>query len=455
MTNILEPKQIILRKWKPAEYRGKESHLVLNLIAKELYEAILDNCGIFEKSALIQIFYDLFDESCYNFLKQEYYIQNDISQIYKGEKSPTIYRYLLETTILSSEIYPSKRATKADILSLILGAHMLTQACAYSDYLHRNDFAGGFSITQSGEIIFQRNELMRESEIDYIGKMSLLSEKIRPDITKLELGKNGTYKRESLVKEAIPHDSLFRKTYGLNLSTIIGTAESIIFDITKLQYGVEVIPQNTLLKKIRKHTPYEKAEIKKALQFLSINKTLLSKDYQYFRLNDALVSISRRPIIHLFDDNGEKGNVVYLGPCALLRAIMLLFADIDRGILKLGDVAEHWEKEKGPQFEENTRLALSKRGFRVIRVTDPPPHVGEIDAVACYEKKQILLIIEAKAPKLDLARARRKFYIVTLETEKITLPITLQRTSKTSSAFKLSVSKTKSNGAKSSPKTKP
>lgn len=56
------------------------------------------------------------------------------------------------------------------------------------------------------------------------------------------------------------------------------------------------------------------------------------------------------------------------------------------------------------------RLALSKRGFRVLRITDPPSDVGEIDAVAYHEQKQTLLIVEAKAPKLDLSMDKAKLH---------------------------------------------
>lgn len=410
MSTLLQPKEIILSICEPREFLGREAHSRLNRISKALHEAILNNCSLFEKPKLIPIFYNMFDESCYNFLKFEHFASNDLSQIYRVEKAPTIFRYLLETAILSTEIQQNQEITRQNVLSFILGAQVFMEACVHSDYLYRNDFAGGFSISELGDITFQTSEKFRKSEQDYVWKMSLLSEKMKPDVTQLELDVVGNIKRVSLQEDAIPYDALFRQTYGLNLSTIVGTAESVVFDICRRVHGVEIIPQSDLLKKIRRNTSYDKHAIKKALQFLRIDKSMLSNEYQYYRLNDAPVSVSRRPIIHLFEGSGEKGDVVYLGRNALFRAILLLFADIDRGIIELGDVADRWAKEKGPEFEENVRLALSKRGFRVIRVTNPPSDVGEIDAVAYHEQKQSLLIVEAKAPKLDLAMDKAKWH---------------------------------------------
>ena len=376
-----------------------------------MHEAVLVECSLFKKSKLIQVLYNLFDEACHTFLLQEHFDGNDRAKISKVETTPTIFRYLLEATILCPDTKQHMEITKQDILSLFKTAQIMLQSCAYSDYLHRNDFAGGFLVSQNGDINFINDKIINETEKDFFTKMALLSEKkMKPDISKLETDRSGQIKRVSFIDNAKPYDSVFLQTYNLKLSTIVGTAESIFFDICSKEYGVEAFSQNYLLKKIRSHTPYNKSDIKGALQFLSIDKNLLSKDYQYYRLRDAPVSVSRQPIIRLFEGSGEKGNIVYLGSNALIRGIMLLFADIDRGVIKLGDVAERWAQEKGPEFEDDVRKALSSRGFKVIRVTDPPPEIGEIDAVACYLQKKVLLIVEAKAPSLDLSMEKAKLH---------------------------------------------
>jgi len=408
--NILQANEIILRICEPRTYSGREAHATLNRLSKELHEAILSDCSLFVKPKLIPVLYGLFDESCFNFLLQEHFDSNDPAKIYSVEKSPTIFRYLLEATILCPETNKHMEITKLEILSLIRGAHILTEACAYSEYLHRNDFAGGFVTNDKGEIHFSSDEKLAKTRREFLAKMALLSEKMKPDVSKLEMDRSGNIKSVSLIEDAIPYDALFVQTYNVKLSTIVGTAESIAMDICSKGHVVEVIPQNTLLKKIRRHTPYSKSEIKKSLQFLSIDKSLLSKEYQYYRIYDAPVSVSRQPIIRLFDGRGDKGSVVCLGRNALFRALLLLFADIDRGVIKLGDVAKRWDQEKGPEFEKNVKLALSTRGFKVIRVTEPPSDIGEIDAVACYEKKQVLLIVEAKAQKLDLSMDKAKLH---------------------------------------------
>ncbi len=397
--------------YEPKEYSGKESNIALNRLSKSLHEAILNECSSFVKSDLITVFYNLFDESCYKIILQEHYLRNDVSEIRRIEKEPTIFNYLLEVSILSSET-EHKKITESEIISLIKSAALVTQACVHSDYLHRNDFEGGFRLFNNGQIEFFSNSHSEEVEKDLFQKMSLLSDKLRPNVSNLKLDRSGNIERVSATKEALFYDKDFYKKYNVNLSTVIGVAESIMFDIGTKEYGVEIFSQNYLLKKIKKYTSYDKLDIKKALELLSINQQILSSGYQFYHLFEKPVSVSIRPIIHLFEGFGEKGNLVYVGRSALFRATRLLFTYIDKGIIPVGDLAERWKQEKGPEFEKKLRMALSTRGFRVIRVTDPPNDVGEIDAVACFEKKQILLVVEAKAPKFDLSMEKEKLHSI-------------------------------------------
>lgn len=360
---------------------------------------------------LIPTLYNMFDEACYNFLMQEHFETNDRSTIHKVERLPGVLSYLLDTAIVCPQT-GQETVTRADVLSLILGGHLMKEICAYSNFLHRNDFNGGFIVNQKGDIKFRETESIRKIEEGYIRKMSLLSKKMKPDESHLEIDRSsGEYKKVSLVKDAIQFDALFKQTYNLKLSTIIKVAESIILDICTNECGVEILLQNQIVKRVRQRTSLDKAEIKAAMQFLGIDKTTLGKNFQYYQIYDAPVTVTRQPIIRLFQGQGQKGDLVYLGPHALFRAILILFADIDRGIIKLGDIAERWEQEKGPEFEKDVKNALSKRGFKVIRITDPPADVGEIDAVACHEMKNILLVVEAKAPKMDLSLEKTKLHL--------------------------------------------
>jgi hypothetical protein len=408
--NILRPIEVVLRICEKRDYSGKEAHLVLNRLSKELHEAISRDCGCFSKIKLIPVLYDLFDESCHNLLLQEHYEGNDHARIHKVEILPGILSYLLDTTIICPETEQIE-ITQPDIKTLVLGAHLLKETCAYSNFLHRNDFEGGFFVGEKGDIRFRDTGLIKKIEDGYLKKMALLSEKMKPDESKLEVDDSGNYKKVSMVKDAIQFDPFFIQAYNLKLSTLVGVAETVVLDVCTREYGVEVLPQNQILKRVRQHSPYSKSEIKESLHFLGVDKNVLSKAFQYYQLYDAPVTVSRQPIIRLFDGYGEKGDVVYLGPNALFRSILLLFADIDRGIIKLADVAERWSQEKGPEFEKSVKQALCQRGFKVIRITDPPPEIGEIDAVACCEKKQVLLIVEAKAPKMDLSLAKTKIHL--------------------------------------------
>jgi Holliday junction resolvase-like predicted endonuclease len=213
----------------------------------------------------------------------------------------------------------------------------------------------------------------------------------------------------SLAEDALKYDQSFKEAYGIRLSTIVNCAEIIALKICRKTFGVEKVSQNTLYKKIKKSTNYDKTTIKKALGFLQIDKNMLSQNWVYYRLRDVPVTVSRRPIIRLIHGKANKGDILYIGCNALLRSIGLLFADIERGLIKLGDLDKQLAEEKGPDFEKEVRLVLTRYGFRVIRVSDTPPRVGDIDAIALNERK-ILLIIEAKAPKIDVAIDRAKWH---------------------------------------------
>jgi Holliday junction resolvase-like predicted endonuclease len=404
----MQTREIVLSVCEPKEYVGKEAHSLLNLISGKLNQAIANNCGNYEKTKLVQVFYALFDESIYRSLAGEHFRTHDLSIVRKLEKAPTVFGYLLEVTIQCSETQPIRDLTEEDLSSLVFSSGVFLEACSYSNYLYRNDFNGGFTVSKDGGISFRVNDQVQKSEESFIEKIGLLSEKIVSGTEKLEFVNNP--KRASLREDALCYDSVFRKTYGLDLSSVVVTAESIVFDICNKAYGVVSISQNALLKKIMRKTSYDKGTVKKAIQYLQIGKDMLSENWQYYKFRDVPVSVSRRPIVRLFSGVGEKGDTVYFGPNALFRAIILLLSDIDRGIIQLGNVAERWAAEKGHEFEENVRLILSQHGFKVIRVTDPPPEVGEIDAVAFCEMKKILLVAEAKAPKIDLSMDKAKWH---------------------------------------------
>jgi hypothetical protein len=376
-----------------------------------LHKEILLECGSFSKTDLVKTFYNLFDQSCYQIFLQQHYIENDLVWTKKVETAPTIFKYLLELSILSSQT-GSAVLSKSAIEAFFRSALIVTQSCAYSDYLHRNDFDGGIEILNDGRIQYLSNDHSLIAEKDFFRKMSLLSDKLRPDFSSLELDKKGNIKKVSMVNNAIFYDKEFYQKYNVKFSTVTKVAETIIFSICRKEYGVEEFTQNSLLKKLRNHTSLDKLKIKKALEFLSINQEMLSNNYEFYELFDKLNSVTIRPIVHLFNGKGAKGDTVYLGHTVLFRAILLIFSYLDKGIIPLENVAERWAEEKGPLFEKQMRLTIEKKGFRVIRVTDSPSEVGEIDAVACYEEKGIMLIVEAKAPKFDLSMQKEKLHFM-------------------------------------------
>jgi Holliday junction resolvase-like predicted endonuclease len=407
LSTCLQPKELLLDVCPPGNYSGREAHLMLNKLAEKTHVAILEACGEYDKQQLVMIFYDLYDRACYKWMQRQHMATGDLLLIKKVKKAPSIFKYLLECAILSEGREETRQMDRKDLLSLILATEIFFQICDYSNFLYQNDFRGGFKITGKGEISFTFDEKVLKSQEGYIGKLTLIEKKATLENTTIA---EANFKDISLKNDAVIFDPLFYETYGIKLSVIVDIAETIVLRICRKPFGVEAFHQNLLVKKIRKITGYSRAIINKALEFLKIDKTLLLNGWVYFKQRDMPISVSRRPIVRPVGGPRNKGDVLYLGSSAVVRSIVFLITDIDRGVIKLGNIAEEWAQEKGSIFENQVRRLLSESGFKVIRVTDPPANVGEIDAVALIEMEKTLLIIEAKAPKLDLVMNRAKWH---------------------------------------------
>lgn len=392
----------------PGNYSGREAHLILNRLAEEIHGAILEACGHHDRQQLVMLFYDLYDQACYEWAQRQHMATGDMSLIKKVEKAPSVFKYLLECAILSESCAENKQMERRDLLSFVLAAEIFFETCNYSDFLYQNDFRGGFKIAANGEISFTFDENILKSQEGLVKKLALLEEKANLD--SIAIAEANFEEDISLKKDAAFYDPMFLATYGIKLSVIVDIVEKILLKICRKPHGVEEFSQNLLVKKIRRNTPYDRVTIEKALEFLKIDRSMLLDNWSYFKQRDMPISISRRPVVRLFTGKSDKGDVLYLGTFALAKSLGFLITDIDRGIIKLSNIAEEWAQEKGPQFETRIREVLSKFGFKVIRVTDPPPVIGEIDAVAIDKQEKTLIVVEAKAPKMDILMNRAKWH---------------------------------------------
>ena len=251
---------------------------------------------------------------------------------------------------------------------------------------------------------------MLKSQKEYLEKLELMERKARKDFEDVERAHITKISEVSLRQDALIYDKNFLKTYGIKLTVIMDIAETIIDKICKRQFGVETFTQNYLIKKISKKTTYSKATIKTALEFLKIDPEMLSSNWSCFKQRNMPISVSRQPIVRLTSGKSDKGEILFLGAVAMVKAVVFLTTDIDRGVIKIGNFAKEWDSEKGPEFEGKVRKLLQDSGWSVLRITDAPSEVGEIDAVALDKRQNVLLVIEAKAPKIDLTMDRAKWH---------------------------------------------
>lgn len=139
-----------------------------------------------------------------------------------------------------------------------------------------------------------------------------------------------------------------------------------------------------------------------AISIFELDDTMLTSSWKYYKIYNITPSVSRQPIIHA-SSNMRKSGLVIFGPSALVRALSLLFSDIEKGIVDLGEFTKYRMQQRGYEFERTVRNLLREYGFNVAHITNTPSDIGDIDAVAYHEYFKTLFVIEAKSPKMDLS----------------------------------------------------
>lgn len=390
--------QLVLSTCCPGQFHGKEAHHRLNRMANTLHNSILHICSNHSKADLLKTLYDEFDEACFHVLNPEYWSWND-SLFHRVQMSPSIFRYLIETTLISKNT-SAKQVENETILTLVAMAGLFLQICNYSDYMFYNDYRGGFEISREGKITFSEEP---QSNI-ILEKIKLREMKI---VKYLKEPKKST---EILNEVAKSYDDVFKKMYTISLTEVVDTIVTIIHDISKKRYGAEEELYKVLIKELKSKTGLPRANVEKAIGLFELDDNLLSSNWKHYKFYDIRPSVSRQPIIHITGRIGKFG-IVLFGPCALTRALTLLFSDIERGVIDLGDFTEMKMKQKGIEFENAVRELFRKYKFKVLHVTDCPEDVGDIDAVAYNpQTSQSLFVVEAKSPKINLTARKIKWH---------------------------------------------
>lgn len=222
--------------------------------------------------------------------------------------------------------------------------------------------------------------------------------------------KNSEEGRDYFESLAAKYNNQFKNKYGIDLSIIVKTVIFVFQRMHRNPFGIIRTARKYLVKQLRKDIDGNRQTFEKTLELLEISRDSLSSDWQYYRFYNVPFSVSRRPILNLSGEIGKDGTLLF-GPHALLRAMGLLFNDIERGLIELDLQPELLSEKRGHNFEKQVRNELQQHGFKVIRITDAPPTVGEIDAVAVHEERGTLLVVEAKSPKIDLRIRKVKWQL--------------------------------------------
>jgi len=392
---------LVLKACSPGMYLGNEAQAMLNKIAKSLHINLLRICKEYSNRNLLRICYDMFDKACYNFFAGNYLFSDDISLIKKSEVAPSVFSYLINV-ILCSGSESSKRPAESELIPIVAIASLLIEACNLSDLLFYTNFEDdGFEVSETGALAFT---ISRRTQ----GLQERLLEKVAKRRMTMETGElYGDPK--SLKSQTKPYDEPFRDRYKIRLSEICEIMENGIRRINKPPGAIRS-SYREFVKKFRKGSNLSKSTIRRAVSFFELNSDALTAKWRYYKLYEMRPSSSRQPILRISGDVGQDG-VIMFGRNALLRALGLLIADVDRGVIDLGSFSQHWLQQKGVRFEQQVRNLIAEYRFRVLHITKTSPSVGEIDCVAYNRDLRMLLIIEAKSLKIDLSVKETKWQI--------------------------------------------
>lgn len=343
----------------------------------------------------------MFDKACYNFLAGNYLLSDDMSLIKKSEVAPSVFSYLVNV-VLCSRSKSSKQPAESEVIPIVAIASLLIDTCNLSDLLYHTNFEDdGFEVSETGELIFIVSTRTRRLQKRLFRKVA----KRRVTIKTGELWGDPKSWKE-LMK---PYDAPFEDRYNIKLSEVGEIIENGIRQIKKPP-GAISSSYRELVKKFRKGSNLSKSTIRRAIKFFELTRDRLTVNWRYHKLYEMRPSSSRQPIVRITGDVGRDG-VVMFGRNTLLRALGLLTADVHRGVIDFGSLSQRWLQLKGPKFEQKVRNLIAEYGFRVLHITKTSPNVGEIDCVAYNKDLRMLLIIEAKSPKIDLSVKKIKWQI--------------------------------------------
>lgn len=384
---------VILQACPPGKYYGKEAQSMLNKIALLAHSTILTSCKEYSEIGLLTSFYRLFDETCYYSIRGKYWSTEDAKLIRSFEVAPSAFGYLVNAVLLSKS-ESSKAPAKPELNSIAGLAVLLVQVCNYSDFLFYTGYNDGFEISGVGKLNIVQSEKTRALQSRVIEKMAERRLTVHSD--KL-WGKTRSFQELSE-----PYDNAFRQKYEIRLSEVSEIiSHSVLYNVKEVT-GAITSSYRDLVKRFRKGLKENKSTVERALNLFELDREMLSTNWRYFKVYDMRPSSSRQPIVRISGRVGKDGMVVF-GPNALLRALSLLFADLDRGIVDLGEFSKKHLTEKGRKFEEKVKELFEKYDFETLHVTDTPGNVGEIDCMAYNDTCGTLFVIEAKSPKIDLS----------------------------------------------------
>jgi len=392
---------VILQTCPPGKYLGREAQVRLNRIAESAHATILTRCREHFEIDLLTHFYDMFDEACYHVLSGKYWIMQNANLIRNLEVAPSVFSYLINA-VLFSKSKSSKKPEKTELDSIAELAFLLIRICNYSDFLFYTGFDDGFEISEAGDLNLVQSDKTRHLQdraMQKIGERRLTMH------SKELWGETKSFRELSK-----PYDSVFRQKYGIELSEVSEIIAHGIQHNVKKPKGAIISSYGELTKRLRKGLKLSRSTVERAVSLFELDREMLHVDWRYYKLYDMRPGPSRQPIVHISGKVGKDGAIIY-GPNALLRAVALLFADLDRGIVDLGEFSQHHLKQKGLGFERKVRELFDRYGFNTLHITDTPSNVGEIDCVAYNNVRGILFVIEAKSPKIDLSLKEAKWQI--------------------------------------------
>jgi len=389
----VDPIVEILDNFDKKSYMGQESDVVVKRILSQIHCNVISICRKLNYKHAISIFYYYYDESCAKNIDLRMWIEEDRDAIGDYSAFPTMFKYIIEC-LLYTKNKDGMPLSKENQTSLVLLSLHFVHLSNLSNYLYFNEYNGGIEILEdcSYKQIIPENEINIQNE--YLEEIKLQKDSMLNPIKYYSKPKK-TKKLSNIFKR---FDAEFHEIYSINLSDVAKVIEELYKLVNR---NMVITSYSSLVTKLYRKTKIKRNDVITILSFFEFNEDIFYQDWNYYKFYQNKNSFSLTPILRNSGSIGENGEI-FFGRNALLKACVLMYHYIEEGILEMGVNISKNANLKGTNFENEIMNEICRYGYNVNQIKSKPNR-EDLDVTVYDEKTKKLIILEAKAYKIDIS----------------------------------------------------